>query len=599
MDAKTFIFILLLIIGSSLVFGFDELFDDYVYSMDSFQLEDDIYHVQLADNEKSIIVHKNQELYQVRNGTCADTAYYQYCFMGLELDYEDHGRPIPGTMGWEPAILFQVFSKKPDVEILRSHVSKINRDEKASVTVTITNEGKLNIYTLKYEELIPGTATIFSTGADVQNLANKITWSRPILVAGDSIVFVYQLKSTGYDEIILKNATLSYVYEDSSFTDKPSLTDIDIQSPFALTNKFDKKNADLEENFIYTFEIKNTDDEDTLNVELALTIPESLDIMQITQGFKKERNLIHTFKLAPTKTETLSITLQSKKAGNYSIQSKTTMNIRNEVIVEDKKHNITIDLQTLKPELKLSKSEVYEGNYYTVSVYMENPAEIYFYDISGKLHGGHFETRDINLASINPKSTKELFSEAIKAIPVDEDTKYTLRVQGRYRTINNQYFNFDEEKELTIKPVTVGFDIKKTVSPSIVYPGQEVTVKVSVNNLGQKISIVSVEEEIPEVFGKVTGLSKKTITLGIGAEEEFYIYRITVPKDIEPGTYTLNSHLNYEDLVIKDEPFDIVVKLNETTDDVSNPDDSNPFPVKEEKKGFFGRIIQFFKDFFS
>ncbi|NQU98688.1 DUF11 domain-containing protein [Candidatus Woesearchaeota archaeon] len=600
MKLRGVVVLLFLIISSSNVLGFDNLFDDYVYTLDTFQVEDDIYYVGLANGEEVLILHKNEfEVFYVYNGTCEDTAYYQYCFMGTKLDYNDYGRPIPNTLIWEPAIKVQIFSKKPSVSITRSVDSEINRDGKALVTITIKNNGELVINNLEFEEIIPGTAfiSVLPEGLTAQN--NVITWTRPILTAGDSRSFIYNIKPNSYDSIKLENGTLTYEYEDSEFTEDSSSSTISINSPVSVSSSMSESEVGLEELFTYTLTVTNDDWDDAMSVDFNFVIPEEVTVEEVSSDLSKSRNIEHDFNLQPGESETFFVTMKSGFEGVHEFSPQIIMNIRDEVFTDDKKLNVTINLPKPTFELSLSRTEVFEGSPFTITATMTNPAEVSFYDMSGIVESTMFETRSANLVSIAPSETKKVFEEQIKGLSVDEDEIFDITFRGRYRSHNFQFFDFQDNASIKIKSVTVGFDISKSLSKTEVVPREEVTVTVGAKNLGQKISVIELKEELPSDFEVISGLTEKTLTMGVGADEEFYIYKVRISVDTEPGTYSLKTHLNYEGIVNQTEEATLRVKANLTgkTPDVSI--DTGSDKEKEEKKGFFGKIIDFFIGLFK
>ncbi|MFH1770217.1 MAG: hypothetical protein ABH828_01535 [archaeon] len=602
MNLKLLVILLfsIIIVSPVSVFAFEDIFDGYVYSMDTFKVEDDIYYAQITKGEDIILLHKNEELYYVNNGTCEDNAYYRFCFNGTKLDYQDYGRPIPNSMSWEPAIHVIIYSKIPDIKVSRSHSAEINRDEQVKVSVTVENEGQLNIFDLEYEEIIPDTATIYSLGENVRVRGNKIMWSGPILTPGNSNKFTYTLKSSNFETINLKEGNLSFVYEDLDYTIKPASTNIKINSPVSIETTVSKDDLGLEEEFTYNFKVTNEDWEDRMDVTLNLQIPDAIKLDSITTLVPKSNNINYEFSLDPGESKTIKATMKPLKEGVHKIKSNVDVNIRNENINKNITFNITVDIPKLIPTLKLSKETVYEGNTFSVVVNMENPAEIYFYELSGTLHGTIIDTHKLSLSNIAPGDKVELFQDNIQAPSVDKDTTYGVTFVGRYRTSTFESFTFEEKKTIVVKPVSIGFDIIKSVSKSEVYPNEEVTVTVKAKNIGQRISVVSLNEEIPETLEFVSGLTKKALTLDINQEQEFYIYRVRIPKDAEPGVYVVKTTLDYENSLNIVEEAKITVKKNETEDGSSGTGTIGGTDTEEkEKKGFFRSIIDFFKNFFK
>ncbi|MFC2136293.1 hypothetical protein ACFLTH_16880 [Bacteroidota bacterium] len=594
------LFVLFLIICSSSVIAFDNIYSGYVYTLDTFTVEDDIFYVTLANNDEVLVLHKNDdELFFVYNGTCEDTAYYQYCFMGTKLDYDDYGRQIPNTYRWEPALKVEIYSKKPSITVTRTVDSEINMGDKTIVKVTVTNNGELQTDNLVFRETLPENVVVNTFDSQFITVSgSELEWNYPSLLKDKSVYFIYTLIPKNYSNIVLSEGVLNYTYEDSDFGLKTTTSTIVINSPFSKTSSVNKNNVGVGEEFIYSYKITNEDWDDKLDVEYSFKKPENVEIVDVALGFQEEDFDLYTFKLSPSESEEFTITMKSAFVGNHSIEENTKLFIRNDVYEERKEHNVSVTLPLMIPELKLSKTEVFEGGPYTVYVYMENTAEVSFYEISGTLSSDLFGTQNINQPIIGANDKIKLFEKSLSAVPVDENTNYDINLRGNYKSQSQQIFSYAEFQSITVKSVTIGFDIIKTANKQDVYPGENITVSVSVKNLGQSISVIKLKENISEPLRVISGLTEKTLTLDIGAEEEFYIYKVIVPVGTKAGTYNLRTDLDYgSGIVSETENLIITVRqpeVEETEDAIVEENQE-----EENKVGWFRGILNFFEEIFK
>ena len=601
MKKRLTVLLIIVIISLQSASAFENIFDDYVYSQDTFQVEEDIYYVTLANDEESILLNKNDlEKFQIDNGTCEDTKYYQYCFMGLKLDYNDYGRQIPNSFNWEPAIHVQIYSKKPQVSISKTATNEINLDEKAQVTVTITNNGELRVNDLAYSEIIPLNADLVSKSSELELQGNVLSWSRTALSQGDSVTFTYQLAPTSYESIVLTNATLNYIYEELEFEETPASKTIKINTPFSISHKLDKNKAGLGETVTYTLTVKNNDWNDLMSGEFLFAAPSRIEILEVNGDDDLQPENFATFKLKPGETQTVTIKMSSEYKGTYPIYSKAMVEIRDENLTSIQKYNLTITVPELKPTLSLSKTSVAEGKPFTITAAIHNPAEVSFYGLKATLKSGLFGIENLELQSIGAGETETLYEETLNAPNVENETLYNVTLKGDYRTKQTQWLSFQEKKSLKVTPLSFSFQITKNLGRTEVKPGAEVIVTVKAKNEGDKPYTIRLEEQLPERFEVTSGLKEKTIALGVGREETFYIYKVRVPVDTPIGNYNLTTKLSTENLYEQFASAELKVMPEEQPAvEVDVPEKEEFVEPEEKKKGFIKKIIDFFVTIFK
>ncbi|MBU1202369.1 MAG: hypothetical protein KJ583_06630 [Nanoarchaeota archaeon] len=601
---------IIIILCSSSVLAFDRIFNNYVYVLDTFKVESDVFFVKGLNNDGlSLVLQKNNdELFFIKNGTCEDTDYYQYCFYDTKLDYMNYGRPIPDTMSWEPAIKVEVYSKKPSVKVSRSVQSEINKDQKTIVTVTIDNgAGKLDLSNLSFQEFIPNNTSLSSLSPGMTYKDGFVNWSGKFLKSGSSTSFSYSLEPKSYESIVLSNGTLYYSYKNSTYSVKSSSSTIKINSPFSFTSTISKSKPSIDEVFTATFTVKNKDWNDNMQVELNFLIPQSITVTSVSGNLERSNNIKKSFSLSQGKTETFTISMKSGLENNYSIKINTVMKIRDDVVNNTNFLNASVLVPKMVPEISTSKTEISDDSDFKVTAYITNPSNIYYRDISGVVQISGYETRKVSIDVIKPGEKVKLFEDLFKPEKVEKKTTLNLTLMGSYRTPAFQQVFFEKTAKIFVVPTTISFNIVKTASKKDVYPGDNITITVKVKNTGQKKSLIFVNESIPFPFELSGGLTSKNISLSSNEEKEFYIYKLNIPDNTTLGTYNLTTILDYkEGNFSKTSDLSIVVKStvveDKKKDEVNTAKNNTAATVKkktpEKKKNIIDIIVNFFVGIF-
>ncbi len=574
---KRCIVLIILILASFQVSAFDKIFDDHIYTLDTFEVDGDLFYVTLANGNDVLVVRKNQnEVFTIEDDSCEDTAFYKYCYNGTSLNYVDYGRPIPNTLDWEPAIHFQIYSKTPTVTVSRViDDSTINVNDKSRIRVLIVNSGQLDIINLDFAEILPENAEVFSLGSGLQRYGNKIYWTSSRLKAGQTVELFYSLSPESYEEIVLNNATLMFEYEGEEFKKDAGSNTISINMPYTFSWSITNSELGVDEKSIFKFNVKNNDWNDNLKVSFNFEADKGLKLLEVPFELDGSDNIYYeTFTLRPDESKDFSIELMSNWEGKYVIKSDATMNIRDEVYHETKEYNLSVTLPDLIYDLSSTKSSVLEGNPYTITLSIENPANIPFIEVVANVQSSLFEDKSLTWGIITPGDKVTLLEEVFRAPNVKNNTKYNIRLNGLYKTVNNA------------NPVA----------------GEEIQISVGVENIGEKPGTVTLEELIPEDFELVAGLTNRVLQLSVGQELNFYTYRLKIPLEIMPGVYTIKTLLKHE---TGDNYRYLNITVNspemeqEVAVDLGLGNSATQNTSKKESKGFFSTIVNFFKDLFS
>ncbi|MBU1029626.1 MAG: hypothetical protein ABIC91_00160 [Nanoarchaeota archaeon] len=600
MKKEVYIIVLIIILMSTSVSAFEKLYDKYVYEGDTFTVEQDVYYSALTIDKRTLILHKNTELFFIKNGTCEETTYYQYCFMGLKLDIPTYGRWNQERFAWDSAIKVEIYSKKPSLEVTRTiSETKVDLGEKAKISIEIKNNGKLRIDNIFFQEVIPKGVEIVSQRYDYLELKDRTFVWKGYLYPNETISFSYSVKTISYNKTEFSSATVSYHYEELDYTKGLSKLTLEVDSPYTYSEEFKPADLNWGETMTYTMTVKNTDEKDRLNLDFNLQIPKDFEIISYPLYLSRSSSFHHTESLKPGESFSMTFKFKSSYAGVFQSVVKNALTIRDEVYEKNKVYIMTIRAPELKPSIVLSKKEVLEGGPYTVFAYIENPSGVNYYDVKGVLKSDLFGEREISLGIISPNKKGKLIEEQLRAIPVDKETIFNISFEGSYRTHLYQSFDFSTSTVLKVKPVQTGFNIRREVSPKEVKAGEEVTIKVFAENLGQSYTPVVISDSFPANMIISGGKSEKSLTLNPGQEQEVYIYKIQIPVDTQED-FIVTTTLNYENLLTTRLNTTINVKpLEKKEEEDKTKIDEIVIVEKEEKPGFFKKIFTAIKNLFS
>lgn len=585
----------LLVLSAISVSAYDKVYDGYVFALEPFTVGSDSFYIRGVNNYQTVMfVQNNDSAFYAENNTCTDETYFQFCYYGAKIDYITYGRRIPDTLDWEPSINIQIYSKKPTITVSRVVASKINYDETVKIRVEIENTGSLAVTDVVYKDFLPTNVLIKSFGDDVSLKNNAIYWSIPRLSPDVKITLEYELRPADYSSIKLGEGNLSYNYESLSFSQKPANSTIAINAPFSLQTSFNKQTVGIEDEVTYSFKLTNDDWNDNLEVDFSFLAPKRITIISVSEELDKS-DIKYSFVLEPSQSKDLFVKFKSGFSGDYKIKAHTSMSIRDETYEDDDELNFTVALDGLIPVVDLSVLELFEDEEFNLTITISNPSDEHFSSFVAIIESLLFDTISLNEDLISAGKSKTLFNQTMKTKKLDEEKNYSITLRGQYRSKTSEAFNFEKTVFLNVKPVIKDFKITKILSKEKVVPGEEITVNVSVKNLGSSSSTLIIHDENPSNFRVISPLpDQKTITLDEDEESYIYHYTLLIPENTALGTYTLKTIVSYDDLGEQ-----VAEKKLEVMDEKEIEDSNTESNEESEEKGFFQKIIIFFKEFFK
>ncbi len=598
------LFLFLLVVLSSSVFAFDEIYDNYVYTVDSFELEDSIFYVSYLSpaEDKIIFVKDSGEMYWIKNGSCQETEFYQYCFYGTKLDYYDYGRLMPNSIYWESAIHIVINSKKPSVSISRTFPTEINKDEDALVRLTITNNGELAVSNLVITEPIPSNAVVSMAQADISG--NTLTKTYEYIAPGKVVSFIYRLEPLDYDRINFGLAEANYIYEDSSFVAKTTKDHIKINMPYSSTSSLDKSSVDVNGEFTYTYSVTNEDWSDSLYVDFELLTPRAFEILSVTRTLDRANIIRKSFHIKPGETESFAVTMKSFKEKTFTIYENTHYTIHEDELDNHKNFSISVSASDLKSTLTISKTEVIEGESFLVTAQLANPSKTDYLDISGVINITGFGEFNFTVPYIDSGAKIEFFKQLFDVVEVDDPYTVTVSLDGNYSSHDGLPVLLSNSKNLAVKPFIEDLIITKTFSTSNAFLGDIVTVSVKAKNPTNRPLTFRFEDEY-EPLAIDSGISSRDIVIESGDELNIYTYKLIVPSITKSGIYTMVTKVYLENSPFKINNYNITIgDPVEITDDViiEDSDDVDDVVVVEKKSGlkaFIDDIVDFVVNIFK
>jgi len=579
------LFIALLLVSSV---SAETIYSKYIYVGDSFEAHGEVFSVVgLTNGGNTLVLQGETDTYFIRNSTCEETDFYDYCFKGKKLDYMTYGRQIPNSLDWEPALGVDVISITPKVTIKKTFRNEVNRDDSEIVSIEINNDGDTDINNLFYTEDI-----INAESDSSYEMGNKIKWSLGFLKAGDKASFSYSLSPTSYDSIWLNNTVLKYDYSDKFYNATYQNKRILINSP--IYEKYDDKFAvGVGEEFELNYELRNDDWNDRMSAVIEISIPNSLEVLSVSDS-PVSHDLLRTFSLDPSDSEKIVVKLKAKKEGLYQININSEKNIRKETYSDSNSSLVNVSLLKLEPTLKLSKSELFEENSFVVSAELNNPSDIAFTDVSAFLSVPGFEEKNYSFSRIEP-GAKSTISEQFIVPPQTNISKDDVVLRGSYTAIKKLFFN--TSKEITYKPFIVDVDVTKTYSKNKVSPGEEVLVTLKAKNAGEPVTLKLRDS----TNNFLSGVTEKELYLNRGQELNFYVYKVKAGNQ----SFNTTTEVIYDSEIIEEITKNITVEgsvdVSPQVNTTSNTNNSQASNVPEEKdtRSLVKKIIAFFVNLFT
>ncbi len=573
------------------------------YTGDSFELNEDIYRVNVDSYEEIILTYKDQFLV-VRNGTCTKKdVYYEFCLEDVEFNLETKDR----------GAVMSVYSMEPDITISRT-ISKNSLiiGEDTTITATISNEGLSKAHNVTYTDVFPPEINMSIPPANRGIISikreNKVIlangsvaymytlfWQDDLEV-GESVTFSYKITPRkpvddtfyanvhyfkGYKDIDEKSDGLS-IKADPYMEIRVNLVDVDFKPSAGVINILNwetKSPIRVGEDVIFVVDlVHNYNDNNSINVsELRFYFPEGFfytkpytiriyenisdqNTSRLTGGVKLEKindfyykwsgivtkgGKTFAMKLKPMlkdDEQTVRIAADFSKDGLPVIYDYSKINTY-EIVRED----LVIE-SNFDDKQKFASGQ---REYFTLYIVNENPF-VNLTDLNISLDVPWLNMKSKHIDLVDEENYADIFIGEVTLPSVKSTQSYKFYANVSYMTALGELLNDTFERDIVVDPasdIDVEHEMKsRTVinsgSADVTYKESEVVLKLK-NKVQKDIESVTVREEISTDLYPEGAISSKIIKLEKDATTEVYKYKIDPPDRSVKNSYLIKTYLAY------------------------------------------------------
>lgn len=616
--------------------------EDYYEVLNDHQLDTDRVRIQtlLKRNQASYIITASAEepdeedsIYTLASEQCKAEGAYRYCVTDISFDTKNQARSDEaGRFRYGTHI--KIYEEIPETAVLTitKEVAKptLFYQEDTKVTVTIENTGTLKATNIEYNETLGEGLLVISHKDYDQRLSTKLKKTIPELYPGNKVTLSYNVQAIDYVNTSTATSSISYNNPDPSTVTKSA--PLKIVWPYISAFSLGKTTTDINIDFPLTYTITNVEN-DPLEAVLSITLDQGILVKNAGLFEKQGNKLIYEGTIAPESATTLTADIYSRFSGTYEVSSNLEVFVNNYNFKAQKDGSYTVETDTITPSIVLNKVKMRSGEPVTIGFYLKNEdLETPFINIQGWA-GSDFFNQTFTLEAL-AKNREEniIFKPYYPPTTANEAVDHVIAIAGTFQTQNGEQKSFYTERTITVIPKNMSILLTKTISPTSLKRGEEVTITIDVENVADSgTNFVQVRDEydsaLEQTFGGVSGESY----LYPGEARQLYVYKLRVPYSYTKDNFSTTSFLTAkgqpftkitktvdvtdplapgelppeEPTDTPDEPEDTPDDLEEPTKTPDEPDDTpdEPTDTTEERPGVFKRIIvgiaEFFANFFS
>ncbi len=646
--------VLFLLIGLSLspstLAASKTYYSGWAYPGDTITVNNALYAVSEGSDPYQLLLKKGADEYLLKYRDCATSrdGLERYCFNASDYADCEYGRYscpkrcattdatcvepegawccpydvthlkfASGKAHW--GAYLQFYDVVPVMKLSRVVSAKtLKLGEEARVMVTFENTGDDAITGGVYRETIPRGFTVRSPDFTVVETADgtNLTLKVSLGPSGQKVV-QYTLTPKEYETAVVQGR-FSYVYKGEARNVTPTTYSVSVPSPFLVTHSLAKTTLEPGEETAYAYTIKNADSTSELVANVTFTGFDGVIVKR--DGIGNESGaLVLRARLKPGESKTGSFTISPKRTGVFSFIGNSSILVggaRFDYAVTDVAAVKTLPLSA---KFQLSASSVKAGAPYVLRVLLTAPkTRLSFKELAVNVSSNYngFSRRSLARPTVPLDTTFVLAEYNLTAPSVDEKTTISFSLNGRYASPYGEPFTFAAAASLPVEPVTHGYKVTQTVSPTTVHAGKNVSVTVKVKNKYAEYHDVTVEDALPSGIVLAAGVREQSLGLQKLEEKKAYEYTITIPEDYVGDVYVVKTLVTdgqsgnvtsaSTDVTVIPKPVvveNVTVAANASSTSTSTSEGSRGETASVEKKGFFselfGAIGGFFKGLFS
>jgi len=601
-----------------------DLHNDWHYSEDTFTVDGEVIMLTHYDfYDTTVIMNVNQNTYIIAEGECKETTTKKYCITEIfqDLASSDDDDPIKFEGGKAYAgIKVLITTKGPDIEVKRSFSTTTPElNQEVIVTISIENDGIEGTDSFIYEETFPQGVVLTSFSAG-KSLTSRSLIYNINLPAKSKISFVYAFKVNDYLNFS-NSGKFNYTYAGAKTNSATSSVNIKVKKPYELTALLSPDSVETGvEKSTLTVKIDGTSSEDINVLELMITIPQAVSVLEIPGELTREDNKYSWEGVVkPDPAKTIAFQLKAVKSGKYQIP--VSIKIKDYVgkeFSDNKTVTLESSIEALEPILSVIETTVAEGGIFRVAFSVKNPNEnIGLRNIKAGIKSEILPEFNAELPQLMAGQVELLIlNDSLSAPFVDEKKIYDIVASGTYETTTNEYYNFSKKASITVTPVDDIITISQKVDKREVVQGGNITLTINIKNNNKETIQVGVYDDYPSGLKVSGGKTSETVFFDDSGSKEAYTYKLDVPLeypvgDIKITTFATVGGKNYagnKTITVKVNPKPVEEK-NETAEEQpsgqeqeqqqNNTAEPGQQQEPEKEPGLISKIFTEISDFFK
>jgi len=594
--AYLIVLIFLILIAQGALVNAKQIHKDWHVYNDIFTIDGKAYELVAKPGNTDVILFKTEGFSTILDeGTCDDNGDYRYCYLNYSFEYDKKAAFTESGGVLMPGI--QVSIDKDDSDSTLSSVLSVTQTYTTSIMVgkddkflvKLKNTGDLFLQSLKYEIEIP-------EGIEITDLKQFTQVGKKIYIntaltkgAEKEYEFRYKTVKTG-----VYNFERSYEYDDTLNVKQNSASlKLTIKSPLEFSGKIAPSSADIQEYVILSAKVKNLHDDYSMDIERMLIkgpassveyMPsKNVELYRVGEFIGKIDNL------DPLEEKDFELKIIPKQTGKQNFTGEITVKINGDEYKSTFNASVTIKAEGIVADFYTNKKDVLAGGETSLIYALGNDnQELNFKNLTVVIKSDFFND-SFTVDSVQANSAKNtVYSKKISVPLIPTDEKFDVIANTTYYTETGEKKNF--EKKLTLSVTGAGEILRLTqtvTKPSTINPGDEVTVKVDIENLkDESFQGVRLLEDFSR--GGVVSFGDSFITLSLSPQEkkQAYLYKLKIPDQYFLTTFNITSTVVISNLGYTKSKL-TTLKINATPLDQmagNNPSDSKDLTKKTEPK---------------
>jgi|GEM_PF-5432514 len=593
------------------------IFKDWVYPGDPFSLRGHNYTTENVGDEYGLVLKIDGVEHIMSYDSCflSEDGRFQYCFTNSDwvaCAYHDYDCPTEEDLPDDWCCPYDVAHLKfiagkpvfgsylefseltPELAITQTAGNLSDTSKLVPVTITLTNKGEETLTDVSCLFTVPDTFTVFSAAPELVQKNQTLT-TKMIVPVSQPKILSYTVKPKGYVSGTFK-ANCSYVFREQQYKVTAATFTIGLTAPGVITQGFAKKNLSLGQSTTYKYAIKNNE-ADEMKVALILTGLDRIDDLPEYVRQNDEGVVYWDVFIAPGAAQNITLPYVAH-GGTNKVIGKLTFTVGGKTYENTTEESFIVPVTPVTPAIDAPPAIV-GGQPLHLLFSVENKGETNYSELAstvaipGSLGGGG---RLFAIQRLAPGERKVIGDLTLPTAVVEKETSIRFTWNGTYRAVNDEY-RFSQNITIAVLPAKTGpFELSRQITGDLL-PGATLTVLVNVKNLQPKSVTAQVHDTFPSSFS-AEGASNVTLNLSVGEELLAYRYTVKVPADFtgQLSIVTLAEDLVSGEKSVKEST--LLVAPTPTAPAAPVENTTQTASTADVEKGFFGKIIDFFKGLF-